>query len=126
MRLKELNKFVIPAMVLLMLALPVLADSTNITSGKDLIGNPYQTFNGLPDSVKGGVKLILGIAAIGALVAIAIGILVAVGKISVGKTTQNAKMGHDGVTTIIIIVGTVILAMIALGFVFWYFNPSSV
>ncbi len=106
------------------LALPVSAVS-NITSAKDLIGNPVSTFNGLPDSVKNGIWLVTGLIFLGCLIAVVYGIFISVGKSAYGATSQDAKMRNEGVSGIITIAGVVLVAMIVLGFVFWYFTSSN-
>lgn len=105
---------------------PALAASGNITAPKDLLGDPIATFNGLPDSTRSGILLVTGLVFLGALLCVIYGVLVAVGKTTVGETTQNAKIRNEGVSAILIIAGTVVVAIIVLGFVFWYFRPASV
>lgn len=106
------------------LALPVSAVS-NITSAKDLIGNPVSTFNGLPDSVKNGIWLVTGLIFLGCLIAVVYGVFISVGKSAYGATSQDAKMRNEGVSGIITIAGVVLVAMIVLGFVFWYMTSAN-
>lgn len=111
--------------VISLLAMPAAAAVGNATSGKDLIGNPFTTFNSLPDSTRNGILLVLGLVFLGALIAVVIGIMTAIGKASLGTTSQDAKMKSEGVGALLSIAGIVLLAMIVLGFVFWYFQPGS-
>ncbi len=107
-----------------LLAVPVSAVS-NITSAKDLIGNPVSTFNGLPDSVKNGIWLVTGLIFLGCLIAVVYGVFISVGKSAYGATSQDAKMRNEGVSGIITIAGVVLVAMIVLGFVFWYMTSAN-
>ncbi len=123
--MKFVNLLVIGILLLNVLAIPVSAVS-NITSAKDLIGNPITTFNGLPDSVKSGIWLVTGLIFLGCLIAVVYGIFISVGKSAYGATSQDAKMRNEGVSGIITIAGVVLVAMIVLGFVFWYFTSSNI
>lgn len=111
--------------VLNILALPAMAATGNASSAKDLIGNPFTTFNSLPDSTRNGIMLVLGLVFLGALICVVIGIMAAIGKSAIGTTSQDAKMKSEGVTGLLSIAGIVLLAMIVLGFVFWYFNTGN-
>ncbi len=115
---------ILTMLILSLLALPVMAVS-NITSAKDLIGNPITTFNGLPDSVKSGIWLVTGLIFLGCLIAVVYGVFISVGKSAYGATSQDAKMRNEGVSGIITIAGVVLIAMIVLGFVFWYFTSAN-
>ncbi len=84
-------------LILGVLVIPALAD-TNITSGKDLLGNPITTFNGLPESTKSGILLVTGLVFLGALICVIYGIATAVGKTTTGSSSQDAKMRNEGVT----------------------------
>lgn len=52
--------------------------------------------------------------------------MTAIGKASLGTTSQDAKMKSEGVGALLSIAGIVLLAMIVLGFVFWYFNTGNI
>jgi hypothetical protein len=119
---------IINSIIMLLLILPMVAMAAtgNASSAKDLIGNPFTTFNSLPDSTRNGIMLVLGLVFLGALIAVVIGIMTAIGKASLGTTSQDAKMKSEGVTGLISIAGIVLLAMIVLGFVFWYFNTGNI
>jgi hypothetical protein len=121
-------KKITTGIILALLFLPGIAAAAtgNATSAKDLIGNPFTTFNSLPDSTRNGIMLVLGLVFLGALVAVVIGILTAIGKASLGTTSQDAKMKSEGVGALLSIAGIVLLAMIVLGFVFWYFNTGNI
>jgi hypothetical protein len=122
---KRLKSIIQICLVICLMVVPAMAATGNATSGKDLIGNPFTTFNSLPDSTRNGILLVLGLVFLGALIAVIIGIMTAIGKASIGTTSQDAKMKSEGVGALLSIAGIVLLAMIVLGFVFWYFQPGS-
>ncbi len=125
-KVQEINVKICNLLVLLMLAGPSLADTGKVTGGKDLLGDPYATFNSLPDSVRNGILMVTGLVFLGALLCVIYAILIGVGKTTVGQTTQDAKIRNEGVSSLIVIAAVVVVAVLVLGFVFWYFKPASV
>lgn len=122
MNLKSIIKI---CFVLCLLAVPAMA-AGNVTSTKDIIGDPIATFNGLPDSTKNGILLVTGLVFLGALICVVYAILISVGKTTYGATSSDAKMRSEGVGALLTIAGIVLLAVIVLGFVFYYFTPSHI
>lgn len=59
---------------ILLLSMEAMAATGNASSAKDLIGNPFTTFNSLPDSTRNGIMLVLGLVFLGALIAVVIGL----------------------------------------------------
>jgi F0F1-type ATP synthase membrane subunit c/vacuolar-type H+-ATPase subunit K len=110
------------------LIVPVMADDSSgkIANTKDLLGNPLAAFNSLPSNLRNDILLISGLLFAGALLCIAYGIVIAIGKQTVGKTTKDAKMRSEGFSDLFTIIGIVVVAVFALMFVFWFFNPLSI
>jgi hypothetical protein len=124
--MKNITIGTILAMLFLLQIASTAAAAGTATSNKDIIGNPIQTFNNLPDSTRNGILLITGLVFLGALIAVIYGIMVATGKASMGSTSSDAKMRSEGIGAILTIAGVVLVAIIALGFVFWYFTPGNI
>ena len=89
------RKIISSILLILMMAGTAMAAVGNATSGKDLIGNPFTTFNNLPDSTRNGILLVLGLVFLGALIVVVIGIMTAIGKASLGTTSQDAKIASS-------------------------------
>jgi len=124
--MKLLTKVLLLFSLVNMLVMPALAAAGNATSPKDIIGDPIKTFNSLPDSTRSGILLITGIVFLGTLLCLAYGIMVAVGKSSIGASSSDAKMRSEGVSSLLVIAGVVLVAIMVLGFVFWWFTPGNI
>lgn len=109
-----------------MLAFPAVAATGTATNPKDIIGNPVSTFNSLPDSTRSGVLLVTGLVFLGALLCVIYAIMVAVGKSTIGASSSDAKMRSEGIGSLLTIAAVVLIAIMVLGFVFWYFTPGNI
>ncbi len=123
MRLRPILKI---CFVLCLLALPALAATGNATNPKDIIGDPIKTFNNLPDSTRSGILLVTGLVFLGALLCIIYGIMIAAGKSTIGASSSDAKMRSEGIGSLLTIAGVVLIAIMVLGFVFWWFTPGNI
>jgi len=121
-----MKKIVIGILLALLFQITTAAAAGNVTSTKDIIGDPIQTFNGLPDSTKNGILLVTGLVFLGALICVVYAILISIGKTTLGSTSSDAKMRSEGVGALLTIAGIVLLAVIVLGFVFYYFTPGHI
>lgn len=124
--MKLLTRIVLLFSLVNMLVMPAMAATGTATSPKDIIGNPIDTFNKLPDSVRSGILMITGIVFLGTLICLGYGIMVAVGKTSIGASSSDAKMRSEGVSSLLVIAGIVLLAIMVLAFVFWWFTPGNI
>lgn len=118
-------KIVIVIMLLIMPSV-AMAAAGNATSAKDIIGDPIKTFNNLPESTRSGILLVTGLIFLGALLAVIYGIMIATGKTVLGGSSSDAKMRSEGIGSLLTIAGVVLIAVMVLGFVFWYFTPGSI
>ena len=125
MKLKPILKICFVLCVLLIM--PALAAATGTaTSPKDIIGDPIKTFNNLPDSTRTGILLVTGLVFLGALLCVIYGIMIATGKATVGASSTDAKMRSEGIGSLLTIAGVVLIAIMVLGFVFWWFTPGNI
>jgi len=103
-----------------------MAAAGTATSPKDIIGDPIKTFNNLPESTRSGILLVTGLVFLGALLCVIYGIMIATGKSTIGATSSDAKMRSEGISGLLTIAGIVLIAIMVLGFVFWYFTPGNI
>jgi hypothetical protein len=118
----------ISMMLCILLIMPALAAAATgtATSPKDIIGDPIKTFNNLPDSTRTGILLVTGLVFLGALLCVIYGIMIATGKATVGASSTDAKMRSEGIGSLLTIAGVVLIAIMVLGFVFWWFTPGNI
>ena len=118
----KLKYGIIAALILSMLAMPVLAEGngTQITELKDLLGNPVDAVNSWPDEIKDNLILLTGSAVAVILIFVALTILIAVGQNKAAKSSQDADMGSGAVKKIVATVVLVLVAFTAITFIFWY------
>ena len=80
----------------------------------------------MPDSTRTGILLVTGLVFLGALLCVIYGIMIATGKATVGASSTDAKMRSEGIGSLLTIAGVVLIAIMVLGFVFWWFTPGNI
>jgi divalent metal cation (Fe/Co/Zn/Cd) transporter len=116
MKLKPIFKIVC---VLCLLAMPAFAaEQTNISSLRDIIGNPVTVFNGLEPSTKSIISWTLGLMLLVLAICVVVGVSSNTAKTAVGKKTQNAKLSTSGIMDNINIGATLLVGIIILGIAF--------
>jgi len=116
MKLKQIVKICI---VLCLLAMPALgAEQMNISSLRDIIGDPVTVFNGFEPSTQSIISWTLGLMLLVLAICVVVGVSSNTAKTAFGKKTQNAKMSTSGIMDNINIGATLLIGIIILGIAF--------